>query len=39
MAQGQKRSRFVAWSYLDAGRRAAWLASRTRAPKADVERS
>lgn len=39
MAQGQKRSRFVAWSYLDAGRRAAWLASRTRAPKADVGRS
>ncbi|MCF7202001.1 23S rRNA (adenine(1618)-N(6))-methyltransferase RlmF [Pseudomonas oligotrophica] len=28
MAQGQKRSRFVAWSYLDGERRTAWLAKR-----------
>lgn len=28
MAQGQKRSRFVAWSFLDGERRTAWLAER-----------
>ncbi|MNG28273.1 Ribosomal RNA large subunit methyltransferase F [compost metagenome] len=28
MAQGQKQSRFVAWSFLDAEQRAAWLQRR-----------
>jgi 23S rRNA (adenine1618-N6)-methyltransferase len=28
MAQGQKQSRFLAWSFLDAGRRAAWRRER-----------
>jgi 23S rRNA (adenine1618-N6)-methyltransferase len=30
MAQGQKKSRFVAWTYLDPGQREAWRAERWR---------